>query len=689
MNENPIPNSESVMTPNVLYKNYAKKALIAGIVYYGLILSSIIIKPFFGYDLQNTFWAPSIFALLFIYINLRGFARAQVHENDARDVRCISWGVLISLICTPLLTLSGYVKSFTWTWHYVDVPDWLYDVTNWTTITLTLFVVYFAWIVGAIISISGIIRLTRSQTTPQPVRHGMVWILIFTIIAANNEILLGIINYVCFNILDHYIDTNPYDILSIITILSIFTLIIGGVKVIRSKHYVTTPQYEAICAADNEATSPTNAIRVWLYTLGFISMLQAIYWYIIKIHTFGFGFDFGFVGLNLGTISLFLAVTIWLFLNRGIRKNRANMIAMIIMMSGAITSVNAGIYALLSSFFFSYYDAFYIYYVTSNVVGYTIMLGATIFFLVRIEIKRWVKIATLGVLGVFLFTMLFDLDYSIFAIFNLLAIALPLIATFCMPINWPRLTKWATLIVVGAFALFMLFFTIVSNIDFDSDDKEKLCVNYAEVFEPSYDDVEDYVSPIDYDDSDYYEEAYVEDYYEDDYYDYYNVGDYYNEDGKEGVVFEVWNNGENGKIVSLNETYVAWDSRVEWDYDVDGYVGGTYTYADSYNYGENNTDEIMSRSDNWYFDAFEWCRAKGSSWYLPAYYELEQIATYRDKLNSTLSSYGGTYLSGVYWSSTEYDDDEARFYVLGESPAMDEYSNMKGHSYYVRAVADF
>lgn len=688
MNENPIPNSESVMTPNVLYKSYAKKALIAGIVYYGLILSSIITKPFY-YSYSYYFSGLSIFALLFIYVNLRGFARAQVHENDARDVRCISWGVLISLICTPLLTMSGYVKSFTWSWHYVDVPDWLYDVTNWTAITLTLLVVYFAWIVGAIISISGIKRLTRSQTTPQPVRHGMVWILIFTIIAANNEILLGIINYVCFNILDHYIDTNPYDILSIITILSIFTLIIGGVKVIRSKHYVTTPQYEAICAADNEATSPTNAIRVWFYTLGFISMLQAIYWYIIKIHTFGFGFGFGFEGFNLGTISLFLAVTIWLFLNRGIRKNRANMIAMIIMMSGAITSVNAGIYALLSSFFFSYYDAFYIYYVTSNVVGYTIMLGATIFFLVRIEIKRWVKIATLGVLGVLLFTMLFDLDYSIFAIFNLLAIALPLIATFCMPINWPRLTKWATLIVVGAFALFMLFFSIVNTIDFDSDDKDcaEALVSYCEV-------VEERAYPIDYDDSDYYEEAYVEDYYEDDYYeddyyDYYNVGDYYNEDGKEGVVFEVWNNGENGKIVSLNETYVAWDSRVEWDYDVDGYVGGTYTYADSYNYGENNTDEIMSRSDNWYFDAFEWCRAKGSSWYLPAYYELEQIATYRDKLNSTLSSYGGTYLSGVYWSSTEYDDDEARFYVLGESPAMDEYSNMKGHSYYVRAVANF
>ncbi|MBO5018726.1 MAG: hypothetical protein J6C56_07695 [Alistipes sp.] len=86
----------------------------------------------------------------------------------------------------------------------------------------------------------------------------------------------------------------------------------------------------------------------------------------------------------------------------------------------------------------------------------------------------------------------------------------------------------------------------------------------------------------------------------------YNVGDYYNEDGKEGVVFEVWDGGRHGKIVSLDETKAPWDSRVNWD-SANGWSGGTRTYADSESDGKANTDKIMARSDSDYFDAFEWC----------------------------------------------------------------------------------
>ena len=38
----------------------------------------------------------------------------------------------------------------------------------------------------------------------------------------------------------------------------------------------------------------------------------------------------------------------------------------------------------------------------------------------------------------------------------------------------------------------------------------------------------------------------------------YAIGDYYNENGKEGVVFDVWDDGRHGKIVSLDEAYSKW-----------------------------------------------------------------------------------------------------------------------------------
>ena len=170
----------------------------------------------------------------------------------------------------------------------------------------------------------------------------------------------------------------------------------------------------------------------------------------------------------------------------------------------------------------------------------------------------------------------------------------------------------------------------------------------------------------------------------------YSVGDYYNEDGLEGVVFEVWDDGRHGKIVCLDETEAPWDSRVKWD-SANGYSGGTRTYADSESDGKANTDKIMVRSDSEYFDAFKWCRAKGSSWYLPALDELLHIYINIDKLNSTLSQYG-TALSDYcwYWSSTEYVDRKPEF-CAWRVHMSSGYTNdfNKRNLFYVRAVSAF
>ena len=171
----------------------------------------------------------------------------------------------------------------------------------------------------------------------------------------------------------------------------------------------------------------------------------------------------------------------------------------------------------------------------------------------------------------------------------------------------------------------------------------------------------------------------------------YDIGDYYNENGLEGVVFDVWYDGlhVHGKIISLDQTSAAWDSRVKWD-PLNGYSGGTCTHANSKSDGKSNTDTIMERSDSQYFSAFKWCRAKGEDWYLPAKDELKQIYKDQAKLNSTLRQYGTTLRNVCYWSSSEYVDDNSEFcawYV--DMDYGDTLDNPKDYDFYVRAVATF
>ena len=165
----------------------------------------------------------------------------------------------------------------------------------------------------------------------------------------------------------------------------------------------------------------------------------------------------------------------------------------------------------------------------------------------------------------------------------------------------------------------------------------------------------------------------------------YKVGDYYNVNGKEGVVFEVWDNGRHGKIVSLDEAGLAWDSRVEWNGYV--YINGTKTEANSSSDGKANTDKVMSRADSRYFEAFVWCRNKGADWYLPAYDELKAIYNSKSKINSTLAEYNAELKRSFYWSSTESKNAFCAWHVLMNYGTTLYYD--KGNLFCVRAVSAF
>lgn len=170
----------------------------------------------------------------------------------------------------------------------------------------------------------------------------------------------------------------------------------------------------------------------------------------------------------------------------------------------------------------------------------------------------------------------------------------------------------------------------------------------------------------------------------------YKVGDYYNENGKEGVVFEVWDNGHHGKIVSLDQTKKKWCSD-------EHYYKGIIVGASSMVDGNANTDKVMSRTDRRKYSAIVWCSSKGEGWYLPAIEELKKLRNVENKVNETLMILGKEGVSHEYISSTEDDNSpETSVKYIGcyykktnTPPSLQAFHTIKCSNKYVRAVSAF
>ena len=174
----------------------------------------------------------------------------------------------------------------------------------------------------------------------------------------------------------------------------------------------------------------------------------------------------------------------------------------------------------------------------------------------------------------------------------------------------------------------------------------------------------------------------------------YKIGDYYNENGKEGVVFEITPDGKHGKIVSLK---VA--DNLYWT--TDSYEQKRLIGADSKSDGEYNMAKVKSIA-GWQtkYPAFKWCADLGSGWYLPAIEELKRFtlnATVREAVNRTLTMAGYKAINNKsnyykYFSSTEldykwYSGEYSVHTVL--TNCSQAASNSKQTADYVRAVATF
>ena len=157
----------------------------------------------------------------------------------------------------------------------------------------------------------------------------------------------------------------------------------------------------------------------------------------------------------------------------------------------------------------------------------------------------------------------------------------------------------------------------------------------------------------------------------------YKVGDYYNENGKQGVVFEVSADGRSGKIVGLRRWFEQWSS--------DSTEQKRLIGADSETDGAYNMAKVKAVI-GWQskYPAFKRCADLGEGWYLPANEELRAIYRNKDAINLNMDL-------EFCWSSTEKnsqinDGSYCAYYRLGNHVVL---YDPKGWNKDVRPVATF
>lgn len=163
----------------------------------------------------------------------------------------------------------------------------------------------------------------------------------------------------------------------------------------------------------------------------------------------------------------------------------------------------------------------------------------------------------------------------------------------------------------------------------------------------------------------------------------YKVGDLYDDGTKRGVVFQVWDNGRHGKIVSLEES----DDRLIWSEDEE-FVGAT-----SRTDGMDNM-EVIEEIEDWEekYPAFAWCAKLGEGWYLPAIEELFVLYKSAEAVNKEMERQGARRIRTAFfgfsflWSSTTFDE----FCAWGVNMRNgDTNDTSKNYGNYVRAVSAF
>ena len=159
----------------------------------------------------------------------------------------------------------------------------------------------------------------------------------------------------------------------------------------------------------------------------------------------------------------------------------------------------------------------------------------------------------------------------------------------------------------------------------------------------------------------------------------YSIGDFYpDENNPEGVVCAIKDGGVHGTIVSLDQDYLKWDN------------SGIFCYNyRSYNSSDGSLNEIGSSQP-----FHKWIKSHGSGWFGPARYQLSFSKSNLEKINNTLKSKGYTILDGMYWSSTQKDNNTVWVVTVTETSYMgyrnqDSFYNSKDQGRSTRAMKYF
>ena len=181
----------------------------------------------------------------------------------------------------------------------------------------------------------------------------------------------------------------------------------------------------------------------------------------------------------------------------------------------------------------------------------------------------------------------------------------------------------------------------------------------------------------------------------------YTIGEIYDQNGVKGIVAVLYDGGEHGLVMSLDEACLAWSTlprkKVKKTGANDRYDGMANMKAIEKYIADNNLSWNQ-------FPAFKWCRDKGEGWFLPSINEVWSAGTmsmggsraainrkFRKNYNHSLESAKGVPLSNLmfYHSSTEDNDPKYALYTHMNSESPNTDSGYKADELFVRAFHKF
>lgn len=453
-----ISDNSKSLKPNKLYRNYAIAALVCNLLYIGLSIYGFSLANIFSSFIEDIFYIPtnhltspvhllSWFALIGVYISVRGFARAQISAEDAASVRIVSYGILVAIAAMAIIPINSYFPKI----HYYFCE--------------------FLQYISIAISLWGIFNLCKSKHQSDNARKGFKFIMLFIALLIPIYLFRDLLTTINFLVIG--IDSSFYFGLIaftnfIIVIVNIL-LVWGAIMIIRSRSEVDRESYDALCKANDEATSEQRSLRIWLYGMGLIAIYSVLFSLYVICHDVAYlvepdiyiGEWDGFGTLTLsqfGTITT-ATLALWMLLNSNIRHNKGMKFSLVGII---ISELLLGYIQIIKPI----YDGsiFTILFIILTIVCMIIFCISQLLFVWRSGLKRYTKIALSIIWPITNFAVAW-ISEDIFLLLSILEVVILMIsAALITPNAKYKWVKWATIVFTAFFVCLSLsYFLLVRH----------------------------------------------------------------------------------------------------------------------------------------------------------------------------------------------------------------------------------